>query len=394
MEPRFLAPVYIPTVCSTIAVAAITPVVPFLVTGLGGSLALAGFFAGAILIGQLAASVPSGRLVGCLGEAPALSIAGALLLLGSLALLVPVLPVVALGLLVIGASASLFGLARHSFISVTAPLDRRGSALAKLGGAARFGTALGPVVGSLCFALLGTAGAAASGVLAAVLALTGQALARTALRATTGPGATRVIPRTGALIRGNRLSPSTVGVAAGAVNLVRASRTVLLPLWALHLGLNEQQVYLVVLAGTVADLALFPLGGRLLDRFGPRPIAVLTTLGIAAGLTCLPLTTTPGQLAACAAAMGICNGLGSGLLFQVSAQVSPRANPGPMLGVFRLVSDSGSAVTPVLIAGLTALSGPALASAAIGGIGLVAASLAARFFSPEWLRARTPGPED
>ncbi|WP_325092780.1 MFS transporter [Leucobacter sp. M11] len=402
--PRYLAPIYLPTVFSTIAVSAITPLVPFMVTGLGGSLAVAGFFAGLLLIGQLLASVPSGRLVGRIGELPALTVAGVLLLIGSLALLVPALPVVALGLLAVGASASLFGLARHSYLSATAPLDRRGSALARLGGAARFGTALGPLVGSLFLVLCGTAGAAASGALAALLALGGQFLARGSVHAPVRTAAERALPRTRDLIRDARRTLSTVGVASAAVNLVRASRTVLLPLWALHLGLDEQRVYLVVLAGTLVDLALFPLGGRLLDRFGPRPLAVITTLGIGAGLACLPLASGFWPLAICAAAMGAGNGLGSGLLFTVSAQVSPRRNPGPALGVFRLVSDSGSAVTPVLISSITAVSGLAAASVTIGGIGVLAAALAARFFAPDWLRAcspdaphageRAPGPEN
>ena len=60
--------------------------------------------------------------------------------------------------------------------------------------------------------------------------------------------------------------------------------------------------------------------------------------------------------------LGVGNGLSSGILLTLGADVAPRDDPAPFLGSWRTLTDAGGAITPLIVSGLTAAFSLALAT--------------------------------
>ena len=82
-------------------------------------------------------------------------------------------------------------------------------------------------------------------------------------------------------------------------------------------------------------------------------------------------------------ALGLGNGIGSGLLMTLGADVAPPAARSQFLGAWRLLQDSGVAAGPLVVAGGAALGSLALGVAATGGLALLAA-VALGVTVPRW----------
>ncbi|HEX5857343.1 MAG TPA: MFS transporter, partial [Microbacterium sp.] len=71
--------------------------------------------------------------------------------------------------------------------------------------------------------------------------------------------------------------------------------------------------------------------------------------------------------------LGVGNGLSSGMLLTLGADVAPREDPAPFLGSWRTLTDAGGAITPLIVSGLTAAFSLALATGFVGIVGLLGA---------------------
>ena len=79
-------------------------------------------------------------------------------------------------------------------------------------------------------------------------------------------------------------------------------------------------------------------------------------------------------MAATAMLAGLGNGLGSGINMTLGSDFAPENQRGEFLGVWRLLSDTGSLLGPVTVgatAGLMTLSGAFYLAGAIGGLGVL-----------------------
>jgi MFS family permease len=74
-----------------------------------------------------------------------------------------------------------------------------------------------------------------------------------------------------------------------------------------------------------------------------------------------------------AAVLGVGNGLSSGILLTLGADVAPKADPAPFLGSWRTLTDAGGAVSPLIVAAITAVSSLSVAVGAVGVLGFVGA---------------------
>jgi hypothetical protein len=74
-----------------------------------------------------------------------------------------------------------------------------------------------------------------------------------------------------------------------------------------------------------------------------------------------------------AAVLGVGNGLSSGILLTLGADVAPKSDPAPFLGSWRTLTDAGGAVAPVLVSGIAAVASLAVATGVMGAVGLVGA---------------------
>lgn len=151
----------------------------------------------------------------------------------------------------------------------------------------------------------------------------------------------------------------------------------IIPVWGIAIGADAGMIALVTGISGACDFALFYASGQITDRFGrlwaTTPAMLLMGCGLLALSLTEDLTSVVGWWVAIAAVLGIGNGLSSGLLLTLGADLAPRGNPAPFFGWWHTISDAGGAAAPLLIAGIAAVSLPA-AAAAMGVLGLLGAA--------------------
>jgi MFS family permease len=376
--------VYLPNLLYGIGQGAIAPVIALSATGLGASVAAASLVVAAVGLGQVAGDLPAGALVARIGERRAMLLASALVCAALVACLtVPTVWGLALAIGATGLAAAVWGLARQAYLSEAVPLRMRARALSTLGGVVRIGYFLGPFLGAGAMHYLGTDGAYWVHLVAAVLAA--AVLLRLPDPESVGPHAVRRADRapsggsTWQVVREHLPVLRTLGVGALLVSAVRASRQVVIPLWAQHLGLDPATTSVIFGLSGAIDMLLFYPAGSVMDRFGRAWVAVpsMAVLGLAHLL--LPLTHGIEALTAVALLMGLGNGMGAGVIMTLGADAAPPDARARFLGAFRLCADTGAGAGPFLLSTVTALAGLAPAILVMAGAGFAAAAAMARW---------------
>ncbi|MGN8024881.1 MFS transporter [Microbacterium sp. 22242] len=387
--------VYLPTLLFSLGEGAVVPLIPVIAAGRGATLASAGLIASALVVGQLCGNIPAGWLVARAGERITMVIAGSVSLIGVVgSALAPSLALFSAAVFVVGMSAAAFGLARHAFMTTRVPLEFRARALSLLGGSFRAGMFVGPFVAAGLLALFHTENAAlwffvVCLVALIVLVLFGpdpetQAANDRAPMATedTGEAVSGSIPtieRAGVFrtMWRNRGVLSRLGLAAACLSAVRSARQVVLPLWGVSIGLDASSIALVVGVSGAIDFALFYASGQVMDRFGRLWAALPAMVLMGAGFLVLSLTHDAGTkvlwFGMLAAVLGVGNGLSSGILLTLGADVAPQTEPAAFLGSWRTLTDAGGAIAPLVFSGIAALSSLAIGAAAMGAIGVLGA---------------------
>ncbi|MFB9309341.1 MFS family permease [Agromyces hippuratus] len=413
--PRFswrgvILPVYLPTLVFSLGEGAMIPIVPLVATERGASLALAGLIAAMLMVGELAGDLPAGWLVARIGERNAMIGAAMLAVIGVLiAIVSPTLPALAIGVFLLGLATAVFGLARHAFLTSYVPVRTRARALSTLGGVFRAGWAVGPFAAAAiiastgssesvfwvlvvaCFAVIGVLvllpdpervfGAArlAREASAASAAATTTDASGAPLTAGEAEAAAESSPSVFRAIRENRGVLARIGTGVGLLAAVRVSRTVVLPLWSVSIGMPAEQAALVIgISGTI-DFALFYASGQIMDRFGRLWSAIPGLLGMAAGHIALAFThdlpSNAVWFTVIAIWLGLANGVTSGIIMTLGADLAPKQNPAPFLGAFRMIGDTGGAGAPLMIAAVTSIASIMAANVAVGVLGLVGAAM-------------------
>jgi len=383
---------YVPTAAFAIGEGAVIPYIPLIAGDLGASLAVAAVVTAMLTVGQLAGDVPGGSVVARFGERPTMIGAG-LLVLVALAIAFVSTDVWMLGaaIFVLGLGHAVFALARHAFMTTFVPIRFRARALSTLGGIFRLGMFVGPLLGSAVLGLglplasvwvVCAIGTVIAIVVLIVLPDPSSAFERTPL--TTGTIELRA-ERTGVgeVVRRNARVLATVGVGAAMLALARSARNVLLPLWAVSIGLDGVTTGLVIgIAGGV-DFALFFVSGWVMDRFGRLWSVVPSLTLMAAAFAMLAvshdLDAATGWFTAAALVLALGNGLGSGILMTLGADLADRRNPAPFLGAWRLTTDLGGAAAPLLISLLVSIASIAWAAGALTALCIVGAGMLLRW---------------
>ncbi|MEN0102014.1 MAG: MFS transporter [Curtobacterium sp.] len=407
---------FLPAALFAIGEGAIIPIIPIAANSLGASLAIAGFVASLILVGELIGDVPSGVVVARIGERNAMIGAAVVSMLGLTVCVVAPNPVVlAVGVFLVGVSTAVFALARHAYMTTAIPLAIRARALSSLGGVFRFGYFVGPFIAAGVVHLTGTTQSAfwihivcclAAAVTLLVLRdpATGVRGLRRPSRASSpvdGPaepatleGEEFVKEESHGLFRTIREHHRVLlrlGSGAGLIGAMRAGRQVILPLWAVSVGLDDSTAALVIGIAGAVDFALFYTSGQIMDRWGRLASALPCMLGLSICYFLLAwsdhLDTRVGWFVAVAMAMSLANGVGSGILMTLGADLAPRDHPAPFLGAWRFTGDFGQAAAPLLISGITAVASIAIASGVMGVLGLVGAGILLRYV-PRYLPRR------
>ncbi len=392
IEWRALLPsAFLPNCLYQLGQGAIIPVIPVFAHELGADLGFSALVLSMLAVGQLVGTLPAGKLVGAVGERNGmLAGSGVCIAGGLLCVLATDKAMLAVGVLLIGLAAAVFGLARHTYLTLTVALSHRARVLSIAAGFARFGLLVGPFCS---VAVLHTTGEARA-VFAIVIA-TSSLLAVLVMFGDDPPKPDDdVHPETPdsfeaaaaglwSTARAHRRILTTLGVAAALLGMVRQGRLVVVPLWGTALGMSGAQIAWIMGLSSVLDVMLFYTGGQIMDRFGRLWVALPTLLVFAttyAWLTGLDVLPAPEVwLVASAAAMSAMNGVSSGINATMGSDLSPAGNPATFLSVWRATADVGPALAPLVIAAVTGAVSLSAACAAMAGFSLLGVGVITRF---------------
>ena len=365
---KLIVPVYLPSLLFSTGEAGLIPIIPASAQALGADLPTAGIIAGLVMIGTLIADLPAARLVDYLGERRSMIAAAATASLGILfSVFATNIFMLGFGILIIGMTAAVFALARHSYIAEHVPFSHRARSLAILGGMFRGGNFIGPLIGAGIIFLFGIQSIY-------WLAVVFCGLAGLILLATKPESMlnTPSNPKGGTwrVAKAEKKKLLTIGIASAILGAVRTTRIIGLPLWALYIGLDPALAALYIGIAGALDFALFYTSGQLMDRFGRRFAAVPTLIGLGLTHMLVGFAIDGSLFLTLALLMSLANGVGSGVVLVLGADLAPPEARNEFLASYRLLIDAGIAASAPVLSGLAIFIGLGAGMSVMGGIAL------------------------
>jgi MFS family permease len=372
-----LMPVYVPTALLAFGQGLLVPTLPYYASSLGAPKALIGLIVAAAGLGTLLMDVPAGALLSRIGRRPAMLIGAGLVGLTSVfAAFLPSIAALIILRLLAGVGTALWGISRHAYITDAITPAQRGRSISIFGGINRGGTLIAPFFGGIIAQAFGLqASLLAAGIMAlltAVLAFyfipeTGD----THQAVTTGHKMRWAI--VGQLLRTHRRDLSAAGVAQIFAQLIRAGRQLLIPLYGISLGLDIAATSSIISLSAILDVAMFIPAGVMMDRFGRKVAAVPSFAIMAVGMVVVAAAFDFRSLLIGAMVIGFGNGLGSGTMMTLGADLAPPGAVGEFLGFWRLIGDTGSSGGPLVVGAVAGAFGVISTALLLGGIGAAAA---------------------
>lgn len=375
-------PAFGPALLFCIGEGAVLPIVALTARDLGASVSVAALIVTLIGLGSWFFNLPASLITLKFGErwsiVGAAAVSGIALAAAALSSTVPNgLWLLAVAMVVVGMSASVFSLARQKYLTEAVPVEFRARAMSTLGGVSRIGIFLGPFIGAAVMQFGGLHSAYWVGVAGmAAAALLGAFTRDLEVRSGRGMDYDSTPEPT---LRGIAVSHAPVFLSAGfgilLLSALRASRQVVIPLWADHVGLDATQASLIYGLSGAVDMLVFYPAGKLMDRKGRQWVGIPSTLIMGTALLLIPLTGGFTGLLLVALLIGFGNGISSGLVMTLGADFSPDRGRGQFLGVWRFMADAGATGGPVLLSGVTAAATLAAGISATGILGFAAAAV-------------------
>lgn len=368
--------VYAPSLMHAVGFGMLAPAIPLFARQLDVSFGMIGLLVSLQGIGAMLSDVPAGLLVSRFGARRVMSLGLASSALGAVALGISQTPAqLFLGIPLIGIGLASWATSRLAYVASVAPVEQRGRALALVGGMGRIGMTAGPIAGGLLGELLGIQAAflghAAMALGALVLVATARHESLPPSPAASEPAHARVL-RT---IIERRHDFITAGSVAVSLVMLRNGRRVLIPLWGAAIGLDLAEIGLVIGLSSALDMTLFYPVGVVMDRWGRKWTLVPCLSILSLSLAAIPLTGDFTSFLLVGLLGGFGNGLGSGAVMTMGADLAPAQRGGEFLGVWRLITDSGGVMSPALVGSLAQLLTLGSAFVGVAGVGLAGALL-------------------
>ena len=294
--------------------------------------------------------------------------------------------------LLAGFGTALYSVSRHAYVAGAVGSGSRGRAISLFGGLMRIGRFAGPLVGGIVAAAYGLRATFLVYGLFSGLALAVMAVyVRVAARPAGSAGATKAAHRGSiwALLQAHWRVLASAGAGQLFAQTIRAGRLAIVPLYAADvIGLDVRQIGLIVSLSSAVDMSLFYPAGLLMDRLG-RKFAIVPSFTIQAlGMALVPLTGTFTGLLGATMLVGLGNGLGSGSMMTLGADLSPPESRDEFLGIWRLIGDGGHAAGPYVVGQVAEWVTLPMSALVMSGAGLVAALIFA-LLVPETLKKET-----
>jgi MFS family permease len=379
-------PLYLPAFLFSFSYSLLVPVLPKYAEEFQVSFSLVGLLLAGDSIGTLLGDLPAGMLVRRLGQKNSMML-GLILAGASTSFLfwAPSIGWAVLFRVIAGLGSSLFAVSRLFFLTEMSPTGSRGRLLSTFGGVFRFGRLMGPLAGGMVAGLLGLR---ASFLTFGVVCL--AALAIVIFFLPHIEAARQPAPSQGSLI-GHVLKTQyrtlgTAGLGYLFMQIVRSGPVTVIPLYGTFvLNLDVQTLGVIMSLSSGLDMLLFYPAGLLMDRWGRKYAIISSCLFLSAGLVLVPYMQSAPALLLAGAISGLGNGLGSGVMMTLGADLSPQVGRGEFLGAWTLVGDVGNAGGPLITGRLADLMPLALTAWVVASAGL-AAILIFWFFVPETLK--------
>jgi MFS family permease len=377
VTPRQLVlAVYLPTFLLAFGQGMMVPTMPIYATWFESSLGLVSFAVASLALGTMLADVPSGMILERLGRRPMMLLGTAMVGASALALgLAHVYPELVIYRLIAGVGTAFWGISRLAFVTDVVPLHVRGRALSMFGGVQRIGMFAGPVTGGVlatAFDLRAPFFVAAGLALAATLVSASFVPETRSARPLAAHGRWRVM---GNVLRRHHKDLLGAGTAQVFAQMIRSGRQIIVPLYgSTVLGLSVAEIGTIVSLSAIIDMSLFLPAGLLMDRLGRKYASIPSFVVMAIGMALLPFSSSFLTLLAATAVMGLGNGLGSGAMMTLGADLAPKEAAGEFIGLWRLIGDGGQMSGPLVVGGVADLIGLGPAAwvlAAIGGLAAV-----------------------
>jgi MFS family permease len=390
---------FLPAFVFEIGNGAIAPINAIVAVRCGATPEVAAFMLALPGIGLVLGDIPSSSLAMRLGDRRAMTAAAGAAVLALLGCyLARSLLVLGPSLLLIGACTSTYYLGRQSYLAEVMPPHLRARAMSTLGGSHRVGLFCGPFAGAAVIALTNVRAAyllamccAAAAALSLIL-IPDVERDRPQRDNRTGPRGRGPTPGPSllSLLRERRRMLLTLGTAVFAFSALRAVRQIVVPLWAVHIGLSAEQTSIIFGIASAVDMALFYPAGKIMDRYGRLAIAIPSPLILGATMAVLPLTHSVPSLTIVAMLMSFGNGIGSGIQLTIGADLAPVEGRIRFLSVWRVWADTGTASGPLALSAIASLFTLGTGVFGVAGLGGYAAVAMARWlpvFSPFATRA-------
>ena len=133
------------------------------------------------------------------------------------------------------------------------------------------------------------------------------------------------------------------------LTFVRYGRVLMVPLFGLSLDLSVTEIAVISSVSYFCGAIMFPVSGFIMDRFGRKKNAFITTFIMAIGFLVMFFSTNFSSLLAAGVLIGFGNGLSSGLIMTLGGDLAPDdKRRGPFLGVYKLLNSTGQLIGPVI----------------------------------------------
>jgi MFS family permease len=361
--------------------AAIAPLLPDYVAEFDLSKAEAGILAAAYAAGTLLASLPAGLVATWMG--PRRTVIGGLLLLGASSLVFGLAHQITLldaARFAQGVSGALIWSGALTWLITTTPPERRGSVIGTALGTAIAGALVGPILGAIA-AEVGT-----GPVFGAVLGIALVLAAIAARMPEPGPPERQPIREVAATMVTRPILIATAFVAIPS--LMFGAVEVLVPLRIDELGGGHVAIAGGFIAGAALEAGLAPIAGRYSDRVGRR-IPFVTGIGICA---CAMVGIAAAQALGPILAALILGSLGAGICFAPALTTlsetadSSGLHQGFAAGLSNMAWAAGQTVGALAGGGVASVTGYAAPSLAIAVLLLFTSAYAYRSLAPPLVR--------
>lgn len=376
---RAILPVYLPVFAVNGGTAMLVPILPlYLRDELGLSYTRLSVILAAAGVGSMLAQVPFGRLLARRSET-AVMVSSVVLTAASTVVLGFTGLAVALVLLRFLSGVGSVGwiLSRQTFLTRTINPLMRGRAMSIFGGTTRAAFLAGPLAsGSIAdrFDFTVAFAATAAVTLAGLLPLLFWRPSPVERSAHADTSAVTPPPTS---LTAHRRTLAIAGAGQLCILAVRQGRFVVLPLIGAAIGMNVAAIGQLVAIGSFADLALFPVAGYTMDRFG-RLAAIVPSFGLLGiGLFLLAIADSATAVSVAAVVIGIGNGMGSGTMLTLSSDLAPVVGPSQFLAAMGTIRDAGKIVGPLAVGALADSAGLSTAASVLGVVAFVAIAVIA-----------------